>query len=72
MNQIWCKMFRPHTESTLWLQVPEAIVAECGECNTLEPALDYLGESIGWQFVAGKFFVVDSEDQLESLMETEV
>lgn len=68
---IWCKMYRPTTESVLWLQVPNDIADECAEMDSLDDALDYLGETTGWQFIPMKFFVVNSEDQLESLMETE-
>jgi hypothetical protein len=56
----------------LWLQVPNDIADECAEMDSLDDALDYLGETTGWQFIPMKFFIVDSEDQLETLMETEV
>jgi hypothetical protein len=65
-------MFRPTTESVLWLQVPDEIADECSEKDSLDIALDYLGNSTGWSFIPMKFFVVNSEKQLESLMESEV
>jgi hypothetical protein len=70
---IWCKMFRPTTESVLWLQVPDEIaLTDWSEKDSLDIALDYLGNSTGWSFIPMKFFVVNSEKQLESLMESEV
>ena len=72
MNEIWCKSYRPTTESVLWLQIPGAIADECAEMNDLEDALNYIGESTGWGFIPMKFFVINSETQLESLMESEV
>jgi len=72
MNEIWCKSYRPTTESVLWLQIPNAIADECAEMDDLEDALNYIGETTGWSFIPMKFFVINSEKQLETLMESEV
>lgn len=72
MSEIWCKSYRPTTESVLWLQIPDSIADECAEMDSLDDAIDYIGNQTAWQFLPMKFFVINSEDQLEILMETEV
>jgi hypothetical protein len=72
MNEIWCKSYRPTTESVLWLQIPDSIADECAEMDSLDDAIDYIGNQTAWQFLPMKFFVINSEKQLEILMETEV
>lgn len=71
MNQIWCKSYRPTTESVLWLQIPDSIANECKEMDSLDDVIDYIGNQTAWQFLPMKFFVINSEKQLETLMETE-
>ena len=72
MSEIWCKSYRPTTESVLWLQIPDSIADECAEMDSLDDAIDYIGNQTAWQFLPMKFFVINSEKQLEILMETEV
>ena len=72
MDEIWCKAYRPTTESVLWLQIPDPIADECAEMDSLETAIDYVGNQTAWSFIPMKFFVINSEKQLETLMESEV
>ena len=71
MSEIWCKSCRRATESVLWLQIPDSIAGECAEKDNLDYAIDYIGDQTAWQFLPMKFFVINSEKQLETLMETE-
>jgi hypothetical protein len=65
MDEIWCKAYRPTTESVLWLQIPDGIADECAEMDSVETAIDYVGDQTAWSFI-------NSEKQLETLMESEV
>lgn len=71
MNEIWCKSYRPTTESVLWLQIPDSIADQCAEMDSLDDAIDYIGDQTAWQFIPMKFHIVNSEYELETLMETE-
>lgn len=71
MNEIWCKCYRYTTESVLWLQIPDSIADGCVEGDSLDDAIDYIGDQTAWQFLPMKFFVINSEKQLETLMGTE-
>ena len=72
MNQIWCKAVRPTTNSVLWLEIPKQVCDHCAEVDDLAAAIDYIGNETSWQFLPQKFFVINSELQLETLMESEV
>jgi hypothetical protein len=41
------------------------------EGDSLDDAIDYIGDQTAWQFLPMKFFVINSEKQLETLMGTE-
>jgi hypothetical protein len=71
MNEIWCKSYRPTTQSVLWLQIPDSIADQCAGTGRLDNAIDYIGNQTAWGFIPMKFFVINSEKQLETLMETE-
>lgn len=71
MYEVWAKCYRPTTGSVLWLKLPEELAGRCSEIDSLNPALDFIGMQTAWLFIPQKFFIINSEIHLESLMENE-